>query len=62
MGQPQVHQQPQQTQHQQSQQQQQNTSQVINSTPPKSLITTPILDHSGARKRHDFDFDYGVEK
>ncbi|XP_050719042.1 transcription factor Dp-1-like isoform X2 [Eriocheir sinensis] len=59
VGQPQVHQQ---TQHQQSQQtQQQNTSQIINSTPPKSLMTTPILDHSGARKRHDFDFDYGVE-
>ncbi|XP_045602026.1 transcription factor Dp-1 isoform X2 [Procambarus clarkii] len=46
---------------QQQQQQQQSNAQVISNTPPKSLITTPILDHSGARKRHDFDFDYGVE-
>ncbi|XP_071532949.1 uncharacterized protein [Panulirus ornatus] len=65
--QPQIHQQQQQQQqqqqHQQQQQQQQqhSSTQVISSTPPKSLITTPILDHSGARKRHDFDFDYGVE-
>nr|XP_053635468.1 uncharacterized protein LOC128690771 [Cherax quadricarinatus] len=43
------------------QQHQQSSTQVISNTPPKSLITTPILDHSGARKRHDFDFDYGVE-
>ncbi|KAG0717127.1 Transcription factor Dp-1 [Chionoecetes opilio] len=64
LGQPQIrHQQAQQVQQQQSHhhQQQQNTTQVINSTPPKSLMTTPILDHSGARKRHEFDFDYGVE-
>ncbi|KAK3875270.1 hypothetical protein Pcinc_019868 [Petrolisthes cinctipes] len=48
-------------QHQQQQQSSTVTTQPINATPPKSLITTPILDHSGARKRHDFDFDYGVE-
>ncbi|XP_042240338.1 transcription factor Dp-1-like isoform X2 [Homarus americanus] len=60
---PQVHHQQQQQQQQQQyhQQQQHGSTQVISNTPPKSLITTPILDHSGARKRHDFDFDYGVE-
>uniref|UniRef100_A0A6A7FZZ6 Transcription factor Dp-1-like n=2 Tax=Hirondellea gigas TaxID=1518452 RepID=A0A6A7FZZ6_9CRUS len=41
-------------QQQQQQQQQQNS-------PPKSFITTPILDHTAARKRHDFDFDYSVD-
>ncbi|XP_063611269.1 transcription factor Dp-1-like isoform X1 [Penaeus indicus] len=68
--QPQILQQQQQQQHQQQQQQpppplqpqqQQHSTQGVGATPPKSLITTPILDHSGARKRHDFDFDYGVE-
>ncbi|XP_042240339.1 transcription factor Dp-1-like isoform X3 [Homarus americanus] len=60
---PVVHHQQQQQQQQQQyhQQQQHGSTQVISNTPPKSLITTPILDHSGARKRHDFDFDYGVE-
>ncbi|XP_037777625.1 transcription factor Dp-1-like isoform X2 [Penaeus monodon] len=66
--QPQILQQQQQHQQQQQQpppplqpQQQQHSTQGVGATPPKSLITTPILDHSGARKRHDFDFDYGVE-
>ena len=31
-------------------------------SPPKSLMNTSILDHSGSRKRHDFDFDYSVER
>ncbi|KAK7075246.1 Transcription factor dpl-1 [Halocaridina rubra] len=51
----------QQTQTQQQHQHIHHHQQQHSSTPPKSLITTPILDHSGARKRHDFDFDYGVE-
>ena len=46
----------------QPQQQLSHGSQLVSGTPPKSLITTPILDHSGARKRHDFDFDYSVER
>ena len=32
------------------------------SSPPRSLISTPILDHTAARKRHDFDFEYNTDK
>lgn len=59
-----VPQQSQQQQHQVTHQSHSNpttTTTSIGNTPPKSLITTPILDHSGARKRHEFEFDYGVE-
>lgn len=34
--------------------------QAVNS--PKSLMNTSILDHSGSRKRHDFDFEYNTER
>ncbi|XP_064102647.1 transcription factor Dp-1-like [Macrobrachium nipponense] len=47
--------------HHQPQQQHHHHHHHHSATPPKSLITTPILDHSGARKRHEFDFEYGVE-
>ncbi|KAB7496158.1 Transcription factor Dp-1 [Armadillidium nasatum] len=56
----------------QQQQQQKNKLPQINSTQkplsqlhsvnsPKCFMNTSILDHSGGRKKHDFDFDYSIE-
>ena len=54
---------PQSRQHQQQMSHSSASNQQMSSgTPPKSLITTPILDHTGARKSRDFDFDYSVER
>lgn len=58
---------------QQQQQQQKNKLPQINSTQkplsqlhsvnsPKCFMNTSILDHSGGRKKHDFDFDYSIER
>lgn len=40
--------------------QKQQTTQIHGINSPKSLMNTSILDHS--RKRHDFDFDYSIER
>lgn len=43
-----------QQQNQQQQQQQSNTSQLVKDTAGKTFIS-PILDHSGSRKRQDIE-------
>ncbi|KAA0194390.1 hypothetical protein HAZT_HAZT001326 [Hyalella azteca] len=45
------------TQQAEQEQQPQNPT----ASPGKLYLNTPILDHSSARKRQDFDFDYSVE-